>query len=133
MLVRLFFVVMHWVMVTRELLFWSVNNKNKFENLSLTDFILSCDKYLHCQDGADLKTCGNGLGVDSWTLTKPSPRSSVQSFGSDRFQPTHAPTITTTTEPPKPTGLPGPLKAAPGPYGEEYYYYYDDDEAAESE
>ena len=29
MLVRLLFVVMHWVMVTRELLFWSVNNKNE--------------------------------------------------------------------------------------------------------
>ena len=63
MLVRLLFVVMHWVMVTRELLFWSVNNKNKFENLSLENSIFSCDKYWHCQDGyADLKTCGNGLG-----------------------------------------------------------------------
>ena len=29
MSVILLFVVMHWVMVTRELLFWSVNNKNK--------------------------------------------------------------------------------------------------------
>jgi len=58
-------------------------------------------------------------------------------FGSSRFQPTKAPTTTTTTtttEAPKAAGLPDPVKAAPGPNGEEYYYYYyyyDDDEAAE--
>merc|ERR1711892_285889 len=57
-------------------------------------------------------------------------------FGGSRFQPTQAPTTTTTTptEPPQSTGLPDPVKAAPGPNGEEYYYYYyyyDDDEAAE--
>merc|ERR1712106_683572 len=53
-------------------------------------------------------------------------------FGSNRFQPTQAPT--TTTEAAKVAGLPDPVKAAPGPNGEEYYYYYyyyDDDEAAE--
>jgi len=59
-------------------------------------------------------------------------------FGGSRFQPTQAPTTTTTTttEPPQPTGLPDPVKAAPGPNGEEYYYYYyyyDDDEAAEEQ
>jgi len=65
-------------------------------------------------------------------------------FGSNRFQPTQAPTTTrpprptrpttTTTEAAKAEGLPDPVKAAPGPNGEEYYYYYyyyDDDEAAE--
>jgi hypothetical protein len=45
-------------------------------------------------------------------------------FGSNRFQPTQAPTITTTTtttattEPPKPTGLPEAKKER-----EEYYYW----------
>ena len=39
MLVRLLFVVMHWVMVTRELLFWSVNNKNKFEQVIISAVI----------------------------------------------------------------------------------------------
>jgi len=58
-------------------------------------------------------------------------------FGSNRFKPTRPPTTTTTTTttpPPTSTGLPAPVKAAPGPNGEEYYYYYyyyDDDEAAE--
>jgi len=66
--------------------------------------------------------------------------------GSTRLQPTQAPT-TTTAPPPPPTtaapvvvpsetseGLPEPVKAAPGPNGEEYYYYYyyyDDEEGAE--
>jgi len=69
--------------------------------------------------------------------------------GSTRFQPTQAPT-TTTPPPPPPTtaapvaassdsedtdeGLPDPVKAAPGPNGEEYYYYYyyyDDEEGGE--
>merc|ERR1712055_387006 len=55
-------------------------------------------------------------------------------FGSNRFKPTQAPTTTTTTtttQPPTSTGLPSPVKAAPGPNGEEYYYYYyyyDDEE-----
>lgn len=68
--------------------------------------------------------------------------------GSTRFQPTQAPTTTTTTPPPPPPstaapvvasdetdeGLPDPVKAAPGPNGEEYYYYYyyyDDEEGGE--
>merc|ERR1711970_1592791 len=68
-------------------------------------------------------------------------------FGSNRFQPTQAPTTTTpttttTTQPPRTNspsepGLPAPVKAAPGPNGEEYYYYYyyydDEDEAAADE
>jgi len=62
-------------------------------------------------------------------------------FGSNRFQPTQAPTTTTTTpttttQTPRPAGLPDPKPAAPGPNGEEYYYYYyyydDEDEATEN-
>jgi len=59
-------------------------------------------------------------------------------FGSNHIKPTQPPTTTTTTtttQPPTSTGLPAPVKAAPGPNGEEYYYYYyyyDDDEAVEN-
>ena len=69
------------------------------------------------------------------TNTNNSPRLSL---GSNRFRPTPPPTTTTTTTAPppppttsRPTGLPAPVKAAPGPNGEDYYYYYyyyDDEE-----
>jgi len=77
------------------------------------------------------------------TANRPGFGSVFNTGGNTRFQPTQAPTTTTappTTAAPSVAsletdeGLPDPVKAAPGPNGEEYYYYYyyyDDEEGEE--